>query len=302
MEAGSTTSRPVACECCARHGFVPRFAIGEHRYERCVHCGSARLTPVPTADPVELYDETYFEGAAHGGYLDYDADAALHRRNAEARLDRLTPYLPRRQPLQLLDLGCASGYTLDAARARGWVGIGVDASAFARERAAARGHEVFAELPAALGGDRAVHVASCFQVLEHLARPAEALTALAAAMEPGGVLVVETWDAASRVARVFGRHWQQANPPSVIHLFTLTGICRLVERAGFDVVLGEPTAKLVSAGLVAGVAAHRWGALGAAARTAADRTRLASVTVPYRLGDLVTIIATRRDAGTRPSR
>ena len=121
-------------------------------------------------------------------------------------------------------------------------------------------------------------------------------------MEPGSVLAVETWDLASRVARLFGRRWQQANPPSVIHLFTLTGICRMVERAGFDVIVGEPTAKLVSAGLIAGVAAHRWGAVGATARTVAERTHLSSLVVPYRLGDLVTIIATRQDAAARPSR
>jgi predicted TPR repeat methyltransferase len=39
----------------------------------------------------------------------------------------------------LVDVGCASGYVLDAARDRGWAAVGVDVSEAALKRAARRG-------------------------------------------------------------------------------------------------------------------------------------------------------------------
>ncbi|MGE0727146.1 MAG: class I SAM-dependent methyltransferase [Acidimicrobiia bacterium] len=298
-DGGTAQRRGPICDCCGGTAFDDLYEPVRHRYLRCTGCGSGQLADRPDADPVHLYDEGYFTGAAHGGYLDYDADAGLHARNAEARLDRIAPHLPARRPLRLLDVGCASGYVLNAARARGMDTIGVDPAASARRRAAEQGHPVHAELADAVAaldsaGTR-LDVACFFQVLEHLAEPAAALAAVATTMDPGAVLAIETWDLHSRVARLFGKRWQQANPPSVIHLFTLCGVNRMVERAGFEVVASSPTSKLVSAGLVAGVAAHRWGPIGRTVRRVADGP-LGAVAVPYRLGDLVTVLAVRRDA------
>ena len=102
---------------------------------------------------------------------------------------------------------------------------------------------------------------------------------------------VETWDRLSRVARALGPKWQQANPPSVIHLFSRVGLTQMVERSGLRVVSVASTSKLVSVGHLAGVAAHRYGVLGRSAQRVAQATRMTKVTVPYRLGDVVTLVA-----------
>ena len=226
--------------------------------------------------------------------MDYDTDAMLHRRNAVARLDRVTPWLPARQPLHLLDVGCASGYVLDEAVHRGWQAKGVDASPFARSCAEARGHRVSSTILSALNGERPNErpdVITFFQVLEHIVDASAAIESAAEALASGGVLAVETWDRLSRVARALGPKWQQANPPSVIHLFSRVGLTQMVERSGLRVVSVASTSKLVSAGHLAGVAAHRYGVLGRSAQHVAQATRITKVTVPYRLGDVVTLVA-----------
>lgn len=255
-------------------------------YLRCTTCGSGRLDPPPTADPVELYDETYFRGAANGGYLDYDADADMHGRNASVRLSRLRGVLPP-GPQHVIDVGCASGYVLDEAVARGWTATGVDASAFARDVARRRSHHVEPTLEDALTVARSVTVVTFFQVLEHLADPAAALAVAAGGLGPGGVVAIETWDLSSRVARIFGSRWQQANPPSVLHLFTRSGIESLAKRVGLEVVDIGATAKQVSVGTVAGIAAGRWSGLNRLTGPVRRHRRLATLAVPYRLGDLV---------------
>lgn len=283
-----------ACSCCGERRAVHLFRVVGYEYVRCTSCETARVDPLPPADPVDLYDETYFVGAAHGGYMDYDADAVLHLRNATARLDRITPWIPARQPFHLLDVGCASGYVLDEAVRRGWLAQGVDASPFARARAEARGHRVSPTIPSALSGDvgaQHLDAVTFFQVLEHIVDAYGAIASAASSLTSGGVLAIETWDRLSRVARAFGPKWQQANPPSVIHLFSRAGLTRMVERSGLRVVSLESTSKLVSAGLIAGVAAHRYGLLGRSAQRAAQAAHMTKIVIPYRLGDVITLVA-----------
>ena len=75
-------------------------------YVSCTTCGTARIDPLPeVTDAASLFDDDYFVGGAVGGYADYDADEALHRRNARDRLARLP-----KVPASVLDVGCASGF------------------------------------------------------------------------------------------------------------------------------------------------------------------------------------------------
>jgi 2-polyprenyl-3-methyl-5-hydroxy-6-metoxy-1,4-benzoquinol methylase len=105
---------------------------------------------------------------------------------------------------RLVDVGCATGFFLDEAREAGWKVAGVDCSPWARSMAARQlGLETFESLTEARENAAAPFQAvTLFQVLEHLADPAEALREVAAALEPGGTLVVETWDRESLVARL----------------------------------------------------------------------------------------------------
>ena len=77
----------------------------------------------------------------------------------------------------------------------------------------------------------------------------------------------------------------------MIHLFSRGGLTQMVERSGLRVVSVASASKLVSAGLIAGVAAHRYGVPGRAAQRLGQAVRLTNVVIPYRLGDLVTLVA-----------
>ncbi len=199
------------------------------------------------------------------------------------------PHRPGRP--HLVDVGCASGYVLDEARRRGWEATGVDVSPWARERVATKGHPVHATLADAVA-ERRPDVVTFFQVLEHLNDPFDQLALAADALPAGGLLVIETWDAASRIARLMGRRWQQLSPPSVTHLFTTEGLRRHLAAHGFDVVAAGPTSKRVTGSLVAGVVAQHLPAASRAPRPAGE-VALGRLAVPYRLGDLVTLVARR---------
>lgn len=284
-----------ACPCCAHARHEPLFTVKGHTYVACRACGSAGLDPLPADEPTELYGEGYFQGGEdRGGYVDYDADAGLHRRNAAARLRFLAGALPTGRPADAVDVGCASGYVLDVYRDAGLRAHGVDVSPWARARTGERGHDAHATLAQALGASPALTLVSFFQVLEHLPDPDAAVAEAAASLPRGGVLAVETWDRSSRIARLSGARWQQANPPSVLHLFTRTGLERLAERHGLQVEKLAATSKLVSPALAVGVVAHRLGRLGGPLVRGVQASGLGRVAIPYKLGDLVTLVAVKR--------
>ena len=284
-----------ACPGCAGTRCEPLFAVKGHPYVACPTCGSARLDPTPIDTAGQLYSDRYFVGGEdRGGYVDYDADARLHRRNAAARLRFLGAAIRPDRPADAVDVGCASGYVLDVYRDAGLRPHGVDVSAWARERAVARGHDVHATLADALAAAPDLALVSFFQVLEHLPDPDAAVAEAAAALPAGGVLAVETWDRLSRIARLSGARWQQANPPSVLHLFTRTGLEKLADRHGLRVAKLSVTSKLVSPALVIGVVAHRLGRLGNPLLKGVQAAGLGRLAIPYKLGDLVTMAAVKR--------
>jgi SAM-dependent methyltransferase len=50
-------------------------------------------------------------------------------------------------------------------------------------------------------------VVTAFDVIEHVAHPAEFLADVAAVLEPGGVFLASTPNVGSLTARAFGKHW-----------------------------------------------------------------------------------------------
>ena len=284
------TLNPV-CPSCRETRSRPLLAKDGYAYRACLGCGGAWLHPRP-ASAESLYDASYFLGGAHGGYVDYEADEAIHRANAVRRLDLIGRVHPG-PPGRVLDVGCAVPFFLDEARSRGWQVVGVDASGWARERARERFCiDVRARIDGVAEGD--VAVATLYQVLEHVVEPTDTLNAVHRCLQPGGALVLETWDRASAVARLFGRYWQQVTPPSVVHLFTRDGLSALLRRTGFDDVRFERASKAVSVGFVAGLLARKhprlFGGLAAIARHRLVRSR----ELHYSLGDLITVTARRR--------
>ena len=274
-----------ACPACGGERTDRVLDVGDWKYASCGACGSGWLDPMPS-DPIGYYGAGYFRGAVNDGYLDYGADADLHRRNAVDRIELLEE---RRSadPERIVDVGCAYGFFLEVASLHGWEAIGVEVSDHARAEAEGRGFRVFSEL-----GDvnDAVGVVTFYQVLEHTLDPLAQLQAAYALLNPGGIVVIESWNSASLVARALGRRWHQVSPPTVTHLFTSQGLETLLERAGFEPGPVVRSSKRVSAGAVAGLLTGK-SRVAATVLKPAVRPPISRWVLSYRLGDLVTVAA-----------
>ncbi len=287
---------PVSCDtdCFACNGELNRTVLGlsGYRYIACSACGMARLDPFPAPESVEqLYDADYFEGGRGGGYDDYLGGATMHQRNAQRRMATLGEAAP--EPGTLIDVGCAAGFFLAAARDAGWHAHGADVSAWAREHALQYGFRVAPHLghPSL---PEAADAVTIFQTLSHVPDPAALLQAAAQQLRSGGTLIVETWDRESMVARAFGTGWQQAAPPAVLHLFTRKSLETMLHGAGFELLHWKTTMKWVSTGQVASALRPKSKSLHYAVKWIGRAAGNEELVLPYWGDDLVTLVAHRR--------
>ena len=286
---------PVAgarsCAVCGATGSVPALQKDGYGYVACEGCGALRLDPLPAPEvAAALYDESYFTESTSGGYHDYLADEAIHRRNARRHLDRLEG-LGARPPGRLHEVGAAAGFLLDEARTRGWDPVGVEVAPIAdhaRDELGLAVHRRVTDLPGPTGPSEGFDASVMNQVLEHLPAPDAALAEVAARLAPGGVLTIETWNRDAQVARRLGAGWQQVTPPSVLWLFSAEDLRRLLAAAGFTDVTVARATKWVSMATVLGQSADDTGPL----RRLAD-SRVGAIGLPYHLGGLVVGTARR---------
>lgn len=205
------------------------------RLYRCPRCRFLFVYPTPF-DTTSVYNEGYFTGGDRGvGYADYDRDKVPMSQSFErycALIERLHP-----QKGRLFDVGAATGFFLDIARSRGWDVAGVEVSSYAASVARQKGHDVqTGTFSSAMIPPASLDVITMLDVLEHFTHPLRELATAHRLLKSDGLLVVNTPDASSFFARIFGIHWHLIVPPEHLYYFSPDTLSRYLQQLGFRVV------------------------------------------------------------------
>jgi SAM-dependent methyltransferase len=201
--AYSRTQAPPAAQC----------AWCDHRFDdtdeyltgrvRCARCGVATTSPWPSDEQLSAAYADWYR--PQSGRFSGLGDKVL-RRTRSALADRLHRVLP---PGPVLDVGAGDGTLVDAFVRHGRDAVGL-------EPHASGPHIRNAEVEDVDGNWSAVIF---WHSLEHLRRPARALSHAAALLSPGGTLVIAVPNATSLQARVFGDRWLALDlPRHLVHL------------------------------------------------------------------------------------
>ncbi len=182
--------------------------------------------------------------------LDEDATAALYANSTRADPDlardaaatyarygpRVLPLLPDRRGL--LDVGSGEGHFLAAAVAWGFDRLAGVEPALEASRNAPTGAP-YTLIPQPLGTGivepDSFSLITGFQVLDHLARPLEALEVCLEALIPGGIMFWICHDIGHPLARLLGRRCPMIDVQHLV-LYDRRTLRALFERAGFEVL------------------------------------------------------------------
>lgn len=199
--------------------------------------------PDPANHVATVYGDGYFlegESAGYPNYLD-EADILLRHGVNYAKL--LSSYT---KPGSMLDVGCAAGFILKGFEKQGWTCTGLEPNA----AMAAYGREnldlniLVGSLEAFVPNEK-YELVTLIQVIGHFYDLDKAITNVSQSLVPGGLLLVESWNRDSLMARIMGRHWHEFSPPSVIHWFSDQTLAELMAYYGLLLVgSGQPEKRI----------------------------------------------------------
>jgi len=238
------------CLACGAQAGLRRLAFAyRHRgvsfpLVECGACGMRFLGVQPTAEALpELYDAAYFEGDYRCGRAETRAfDESAYRAEDAGLLDA---FARLRAPARLLEVGCAGGWLLAHARARGWQPRGVELSAEGVAHARALGLDVHhGTLESARFPDASCDLAYMGDVLEHVPDCRATLAEVRRVLAPGGHLYLRGPITTHSIARrlglalygALGRTIVEDGPPYHLWEFRPGPLARVLRATGFEVL------------------------------------------------------------------
>src|SRR5947209_13187602 len=214
---------------------------------RCAACGLVYASPIVGEGGDHDYTESYYR---QGVYADYLSDREAIRRNAGRALKDLERLAPGGR--SLLDVGCATGFFLEAARDKGWKVRGLEISEYASEyaREELRLDVESASITTLTRDYPKFDVITLWDTIEHLDRPDVALANARLMMRDKGVLVLSTGDYGSLLRRVSGKRWRLFADPTHNFFFDERTIKRLLSQMGYEIIRLMRRGKWVSLSMI----------------------------------------------------
>jgi SAM-dependent methyltransferase len=250
----STNRAADSCPLCQQVS-VPQFEKHGIWIRECAGCGHRfAISDAPNQHVEQVYgDDYFFSGGA--GYDDYLSEAELlvpHGRRYGRLLKR------HGAGSSLLDVGAAAGLILQGLVEEGFKGCGVEPNGtMARFAQAELRLDVTAAAFEDFDSDTQFDVVTVIQVMGHFIDPVAAVEKLYRLVRPGGLYLVETWDAGSWPARLLGSNWHEYSPPSVLQWFSRDSLKQLFERCKFEEVATGRPQKWINASHVCSLIDHK---------------------------------------------
>jgi len=196
----------------------------------CPDCGLRYIQPMPSREVIDAYYARYWINQKN-------------IRNSDLKIRRLKRLLKRflRQASgkRFLDIGCNTGFGVEAARRLGFDATGIDVSGEAIEI----GRKLYPL-------NRFLHVTAqefaksgeqfdavlCREVIEHMSEVHDFAAAMSRLLKPGGLLWLTTPDAGHfRVPKNFPS-WKEVIPPEHLCFYNIEALRRLLREYGIEIL------------------------------------------------------------------
>lgn len=222
-----------SCPICGGNRRVHWGSISEFSIERCASCGLGFTSPFPNADDIKNANTDIYSVDQRGS-LYLRKQAYYERRyHSQLKIFKLSVSSGR-----LLDIGCNIGLFLTCARKEGFDVEGIEFN----EESAAFGRKHFNLLIHSLSlekidyPDQTFDVITMYDVLEHIPDLHGMLKSVYRILKPNGILVVQSPNIDSLMARLTKSAWNWLTPPDHLYHFTPSTMQHLLADEKFNII------------------------------------------------------------------
>ena len=166
----------------------------EHNFWSCSICDAIYLYPIPSPEEEKKFYFQEFEkfmSSRVGDHRDW-SNAEKHKTTNEDQVHRRLPFFKDylKKDLDLLEIGCSSGFMLDAFKAKGLNCIGVEPSGEFKDFLIQSGHNVVQDI-SEIEEHKKFDIIAHFFVLEHIRDPFAFLSQSYDLLKENGVIICE---------------------------------------------------------------------------------------------------------------
>jgi 2-polyprenyl-3-methyl-5-hydroxy-6-metoxy-1,4-benzoquinol methylase len=210
----------------------------------CTVCGIEWQWPRPTPDDLaRLYTQEYFD--AWGIQEDEEAVRAIKM----STFSRLFDDIERHTQIgPVLDVGCATGYLLEAAERRGWQPFGIELSEYGSSVAKKKFGDtsVFhGRLEETTFQNESFAAITMTDLIEHVLDPVDTLQIAYRLLRPGGVLCITTPRVGGLSYHLMRSKWTQYKLEH-LQYFSPESLAPLLARAGLSLIEAKTWPKTVT--------------------------------------------------------
>lgn len=224
-----------ACPLCGRRDRKILFSRCGIDIVQCSYCTAGYTGKFPL-DSSDVHSHADYLPVAKSGYLD-NVDYRKQR-FAKERLALIAKHSNRpSNKTRILDIGCGTGWFLEAAREAGYQvsgqEVGRDLAAFTAKRLGVKvWNEPFTEIPGAEKFD----VITLFDVIEHVPNPRAVIKAIEEHLHPSGVSLIFTPNLDSFAFWKLKEESSLVTPAEHLFYFTKRSLGILIADAGLEVL------------------------------------------------------------------
>ncbi len=200
--------------------------------EKCINCGFVKAEDEFFGIiSKKVYGRSYYN---NGQYANYEKERLALLKNFKDRLIRILKY---KNSGNLLDVGCAYGYFLSVAKKHFSVtGIDLDKEITSTASSIAKVKVLDGDFLRLKLVDAKYDVVTFFDSIEHFPNPRKAITIAHSYLRKNGVIVIETADIESALARIQRRKWRIIDPSVHLSYFSRRTLVELLKSSGFEVL------------------------------------------------------------------
>lgn len=230
----------MKCTVCNSENSELAFMKNEYSILHCSDCDHLYTKLNLTPKKVDIiYSDGYFKDGGTG-YEDYTVEKDMLIRRGEYYADKMSRFMV---PGKILDIGAAAGFILKGFENKGWQGTGIEPN----KSMAEYGNNIVG-VNIKKGSFECVRLEDKFdliilvQVIAHLYNLNSSIKKIYDSLNPGGYLLIETWNKDSLSAKLFGKNWHEFSPPGTLNYFSKKTLNELVAQNNFSLV-GKGTPK-----------------------------------------------------------